>query len=92
MAHTQKLKPALGVTYQLIVLCRFSYGMSGIFWLFLNWGHYTRNWKKMALTLLNLFVVAMGAAVCGIGLYASGKAIHDESGSSSWSCADNSAS
>lgn len=69
----------------------FSYGISGVFWLFLNWGNYAKNWKKIALTMLNLFVFAMGAAVCGIGLYASGKAIHDESGSSSWTCADNSA-
>ena len=41
--------------------------------------------------MLNLFVFAMGAAVCGIGLYASGKAIHDESSGGSWTCADNSA-
>ena len=34
-----------------------------------------RNWKKMA---LNIAIVGIGAAVCGIGLYASGKAIHDE--------------
>ncbi|OAG02500.1 amino acid transporter [Paraphaeosphaeria sporulosa] len=70
----------------------FSYGMSGVFWLFLNWGCYARNWKKMALTALNLFVVAFGAAVCGIGLYASGKAIHEGGGSGSWSCEDNSVS
>lgn len=65
--------------------------MSGVFWLFLNWGNFTRNWKKIALTGLNLFLFGMGATICGIGLYASGKAIHDEGGNSSWSCADNSA-
>ena len=43
----------------------------------MNWGGYTRNWKKMA---LNIAIVGIGAAVRGIGLYASGKAIHDESG------------
>jgi hypothetical protein len=42
----------------------------------MNWGGYTRNWKKM---VLNIAIVGIGAAVCGIGLYASGKAIHDES-------------
>lgn len=68
----------------------FTYGMSGIFWLFLNWKNYGKNWKKMALTLVNVFIVGIGAVVCGIGLYASGKAIHDQAGSASWSCADNS--
>jgi len=64
--------------------------MSGVFWLYLNRGNYSQNWKKMLLTALNLCIFAMGAAICGIGLYASGKAIHDESGSSSWTCADTS--
>lgn len=76
----------------------FTYGMSGIFWLFLNWGGdgrgwwkgYTRNWRKIILTVVNVVIVGIGAAVCGIGLYASGKAIHDESGNASWTCADNS--
>lgn len=44
----------------------------------------------MLLTMLNVTIVGIGAAVCGIGLYASGKAIHDDSGGSSWACADNS--
>ncbi|KAF2176349.1 hypothetical protein K469DRAFT_742962 [Zopfia rhizophila CBS 207.26] len=57
----------------------FTYGLSGVFW----------NWKEMCLTALNLSIGGIGAAVCGIRLYASGKAIHDESGSS-WTCADNS--
>jgi len=68
----------------------FTYGLSGIFWLFMNRGRYTRNWKKMALTALNIVTLGIGAAVCGIGLYASGKAIHDETGNGSWTCADNS--
>jgi len=41
---------------------------------------------------LNIAIVGIGAAVRGIGLYASGKAIHDESGNGSWTCADNSSS
>jgi hypothetical protein len=68
----------------------FTYGMSGIFWLFLNKGQYGKNVKKMFLTALNIVIVAIGAAVCGIGLYASGKAIHDDNSGASWSCADNS--
>ncbi|KAK0650126.1 N amino acid transport system protein [Lasiodiplodia hormozganensis] len=76
----------------------FTYGLSGIFWLFINWGGSGKKgmggWfaggKKSALAVLNLTIVAIGAAVMGLGLYASGKAIHEESGSGSWSCADNS--
>jgi amino acid permease len=67
----------------------FTYGISGIFWLFLNKGQYTRNWRKIALTMVNLGLFAMGLGICGMGLYASGKAIHDESGGSSWTCKSN---
>jgi len=67
----------------------FTYGLSGIFWLFLNWGSYTKNWKKMGLTAANVGLVLMGAAVCGIGLYASGYSISSESSGSSWTCESN---
>jgi hypothetical protein len=69
---------------------RFTYGLSGVFWLFLNHGAYFKNWKKACLTIINFFIFLLGAAIFGIGLYASGKAIHDDSGkSASWSCANN---
>jgi hypothetical protein len=64
----------------------FTYGLSGFFWLYLNWGNYTKNWRKMSLTVVNIIIFGMGAAICGIGLYASGKAIHDSSSNESWSC------
>ncbi|GME48002.1 Chaperonin TCP-1 conserved site [Neofusicoccum parvum] len=76
----------------------FTYGLSGVFWLFINWGgsgrRGVRGWfaggKKSALAVLNLAIVTAGAAIMGLGLYASGKAIHEQSGSGSWTCADNS--
>lgn len=68
----------------------FTYGISGIFWLFLNHGQYTRNWRKMSLTIVNVLLLCMGAGICGMGLYASGKTIHDESGGSSLTCKSNS--
>jgi hypothetical protein len=64
----------------------FTYGISGLFWLYLNWGNYTANWKKMSLTVLNCGIFGIGAAICGIGLYASGKSIHDSQTGDSWSC------
>lgn len=68
----------------------FTYGFSGVFWLYINYGQWGANGRKIFLTAVNFSIIALGVAVCGIGLYASGKAIHDGSGSGSWSCADNS--
>ncbi|CAG8902646.1 unnamed protein product [Penicillium egyptiacum] len=65
----------------------FTYGLSGIFWLFLNRGQYGASWKKMVLTAVNLVIVAIGACLCGMGLWVSGKAIHDDSSGASFSCA-----
>jgi uncharacterized membrane protein len=65
----------------------FTYGLSGIFWLFLNRGQYGASWKKMVLTVVNLVIVGIGACLCGMGLWVSGKAIHDDSSGASFSCA-----
>jgi uncharacterized membrane-anchored protein len=35
----------------------FSFGLEGLFWLKMNRGQYTANWRKMALTALNIFLV-----------------------------------
>ncbi|KAF2169582.1 hypothetical protein M409DRAFT_64669 [Zasmidium cellare ATCC 36951] len=69
----------------------FTYGLPGVFWLFINYGQSFKNWKKASLTIINMFLVVLGAAICGIGLYATGTAINADAGSgASWSCADNS--
>jgi hypothetical protein len=68
----------------------FTYGLSGIFWLFINRGQYTKNWRKISLTVVNILLVVMGAGICGMGLYASGTAIQKEAGGSSWTCKSNS--
>ncbi|KAJ5463773.1 hypothetical protein N7475_008717 [Penicillium sp. IBT 31633x] len=65
----------------------FTYGLSGIFWLFLNRGQYGASWKKMILTAINLVIVAIGGCLCGMGLWVSGKAIHDNPNGASFSCA-----
>lgn len=69
----------------------FTYGMSGALWIFLNWGNLFSSWRKTFLLVVNTLIFIMAGAMCGIGLYASGKSIHDDSGQGgSWSCADNS--
>ncbi|PYH94911.1 amino acid transporter, partial [Aspergillus ellipticus CBS 707.79] len=67
----------------------FTYGLGGVFWLFLNWGRYSSSPRKMFLTGLNLVVVGIGGCLCGLGLYVSGKSIHDNPSSASFSCANN---
>jgi Transmembrane amino acid transporter protein len=64
----------------------FTYGISGIFWLFINWGQWFKNPKKMALFALNVLMFGIGLGICGMGLYASGKAINEGSKSGSWTC------
>lgn len=38
-------------------------GLSGIFWLFLNWGKYTASPRKMFLTVVNLIIVGIGGCL-----------------------------
>jgi hypothetical protein len=67
----------------------FTYGLAGFMWIFLNWGGLSKNWKKITLTVVNVFIFALGAASCGLGLWASGIAISKDKSGASWSCADN---
>lgn len=67
----------------------FTYGISGVFWLFLNFGQYTKNWRKICLTVANVLLFAMGAGICGMGLYASGYSISNEASGNSWTCKSN---
>lgn len=41
-------------------------GLSGIFWLFLNWGRYSSSRRKILLTGLNLLVVVVGGCLVSI--------------------------
>lgn len=41
----------------------FTYGLSGIFWLFMNKGLYFSSPRKIALTILNLFIVGIGGCL-----------------------------
>lgn len=48
------------------VLTHPSDGLSGIFWLFLNWGRYSSSRRKILLTGLNLLVVLVGGCLVSI--------------------------
>lgn len=64
----------------------FSYGLSGIYWLHLNYGQWFSSPKKIFLTVLNIGIALFGLALCVLGLYASGTAIHDDASSLSFTC------
>ncbi|PLB51294.1 amino acid transporter [Aspergillus steynii IBT 23096] len=66
----------------------FTYGLSGVYWLHLNWGRWFSSPRKTFLTILNMLIVLIGGAICGLGLYVSGKAIHDDASKTSFSCAN----
>ncbi|ODM21996.1 hypothetical protein SI65_02840 [Aspergillus cristatus] len=66
----------------------FSFGFPAVFWLHMNYGRYFQTVAKSFLTIVNLAVLAISCAICGLGLYVSGAAIHEDSSSSSWSCAN----
>ncbi|KAL2831805.1 transmembrane amino acid transporter protein-domain-containing protein [Aspergillus cavernicola] len=67
----------------------FTYGLSGIFWLYMNKGLWFSSPRKIALTMVNFLAIAVGATLCGLGLWVSGKALHDNPSSASFSCANN---
>ncbi|GIJ99584.1 hypothetical protein Aspvir_001718 [Aspergillus viridinutans] len=66
----------------------FSYGLSGIYWLHLNYGQWFASPRKILLTILNISIALFGLALCVLGLYASGTAVHNDTSSSSFSCAN----
>ena len=41
----------------------FTYGLSGVFWLYMNWGRYRESGRKMFLTGLNFTIFCIGAAI-----------------------------
>ncbi|PKY08609.1 putative amino acid transporter [Aspergillus campestris IBT 28561] len=67
----------------------FSFGLPAIFWLHMNRGRYFQTTAKACLTVVNVLILGIACAICGLGLYVSGVAIHEDSSNSSWSCANN---
>ncbi|KAJ5984769.1 hypothetical protein N7522_011965 [Penicillium canescens] len=67
----------------------FSYGLGGVYWLHINKGKWLSSPRKIFLTIVNVLIILIGGCMCGLGLYVSGKAIHDDASSNSFSCASN---
>lgn len=41
----------------------FTYGLSGVFWLYMNYGRYRESGRKMFLTGVNCFTFGLGALI-----------------------------
>ncbi|KKY13749.1 putative amino acid transporter [Phaeomoniella chlamydospora] len=67
----------------------FTYGITGPLWWNINSGRMWSSPRKIFLSIVNIGMFLLGATICGIGLYASGYAIHAEGGGGSWTCASN---
>ncbi|KAM3073697.1 hypothetical protein ACMFMF_006900 [Clarireedia jacksonii] len=64
----------------------FTFGLPGIFWLCINKGRWTDGVGKCTLMLVNVGLMVCGAAICGIGVYASGSSIKENGSARSWAC------
>lgn len=49
----------------------FTYGISGVFWLFLNWGSITKSRRKMGASIAAWVLVVIGAIIMVVGMYSS---------------------
>ncbi|KAK8035417.1 hypothetical protein PG993_010412 [Apiospora rasikravindrae] len=67
----------------------FSFGIPGILWLFLHKGNWFGSTKHIFMFVANVILFLVGFLLCVLGLWASGEAIHNESGSDAWSCKSN---
>ncbi|KAB8203489.1 transmembrane amino acid transporter protein-domain-containing protein [Aspergillus parasiticus] len=68
----------------------FSFGLEGLFWLHMNRGKLASK-RKVALAILNFFLVLIACLICGMGLWATAKDISSSAKNAhgAFSCADN---
>ncbi|RAK75092.1 uncharacterized protein BO72DRAFT_450187 [Aspergillus fijiensis CBS 313.89] len=69
--------------------CWFAFGFPAIFYFVLNKGHWFSSPWKTFLSVINLCILGIAFATCGLGLYVSGDAISRDSNNSVWTCASN---
>ncbi|PLB33737.1 amino acid transporter [Aspergillus candidus] len=67
----------------------FTFGFTGLFWLYINRDQLFATPAKIAMTVINTIIIGIGLCVCGLGLYVSGRALHENPSSAAFSCANN---
>ncbi|KAH7399682.1 transmembrane amino acid transporter protein-domain-containing protein [Pyrenochaeta sp. MPI-SDFR-AT-0127] len=74
----------------------FTFGISGVMWLYMNWSVQFKGWRKISMAILNWTIIALTLFMNGVGLWASIDqllaAYNDPEipVNSSFTCADNS--
>ncbi|KAF6816937.1 amino acid transporter [Colletotrichum sojae] len=69
----------------------FSYGLPGIFWLWMHYGNWFSSPKQIVRFAANVLLFLAGLLICVLGLWASIEAIATEKATKPWSCASNAA-
>jgi hypothetical protein len=67
----------------------FSYGLPGIFWLWMNKGEWFKSKRTMAKFGMNVTLIVSAILICVLGLWASVIAIAEEKTTKPWTCASN---
>ncbi|RMJ17088.1 hypothetical protein CDV36_003279 [Fusarium kuroshium] len=67
----------------------FSYGLPGIFWLWMHYGNWFKDWKQTCRFVSNMLLFLTGLLICAVGLWASIDAIASENTTKPWTCASN---
>lgn len=79
----------LGVVSALFVSW-FSYGLPGIFWLWMHYGNWVNSGRKQTMRFVaNIMLVVVGFMLFALGLWASIKALAEEKTTSPWTCKSN---
>jgi len=69
----------------------FSYGLPGLFWLWMNWGNLFSDWKQTLRCLANAFLLLSGFLLCILGSWASIESLVEDEFTKPWTCASNAA-
>lgn len=69
----------------------FSYGLPGIFWLWMHHGNWFKDWKQTCRFLANVVLFITGFLICVLGLWASIEAIATNGTTKPWTCESNAA-
>ncbi|CAI0643637.1 unnamed protein product [Colletotrichum noveboracense] len=69
----------------------FSFGLPGIFWLWMHYGNWFSNWKQKTQFFFTSLLLVVGILLCVLGLWVSIESIASASGSKPWTCASNAA-
>ena len=64
----------------------FSYGLPGIFWLWMYYGDWLRDWKQCCRFVFASVLFVTGFCLCVLGLWASADALAKDEGSKVWAC------